>query len=147
PGRKLVMRRRMDLHEDLYALDHTLAGRQASAVDPGHNGLPVMPMAFSMEMMAEAALVLIPGKRLVGMRRVRLQRWIPFDEREPIILELRGQVQPGEPIQVAMTIHDLGTIQRPANAESLVVEGTVVLGDQLPEPPPLEDFPLSYEQS
>ena len=34
PGRELVLRRRMDVNEDLYAGDHTLGGRDASAVDP-----------------------------------------------------------------------------------------------------------------
>jgi malonyl CoA-acyl carrier protein transacylase/phosphopantetheinyl transferase len=145
PGRELLLRRRMDLREDLYALDHTLGGRDVSAIDRDLHGLPVMPMAFSIEMMAEAASSLVPGKVLVGMRRVRLQRWIPFDEQEPITLELNAKVTSADPIEVAITIRDLGSNLRPGNAESPVVEGTVLLGDQYAEPPAIDDFPLTNQ--
>jgi phosphopantetheinyl transferase len=150
PGRSLLLRRRMDLHEDLYALDHTLAGRHVSALDPDLNGLPVMPMALSIEMMAEAAATLVPGKLLVGMERVRLQRWIPFDEEEPIVLELRAEAvaRSGDraTTAVAITIRDLGNRIRPSNSDSPVVEGTVLLGDHYAEPPAIDDFPLTNQR-
>jgi malonyl CoA-acyl carrier protein transacylase len=144
PGRELVLRRCMDVAEDLYAGDHTLGGRHASAVDPSQNGLPFMPMAFSLEMMAEAAALLCPGRLVVGMKRVRLQRWIPFDD-EPIALELIAQARPESPDEVAIDIRDLGNSVRPGNADSPAVIGTVVLGDRYPEPPPPEAFPLTNE--
>src|SRR5205814_174738 len=58
PGKEAVMRRRLDLAEDLFAADHTLGGRTVSKVDPDQHGLPVMPMTFSLEMMAELAALL-----------------------------------------------------------------------------------------
>src|SRR5207248_8704216 len=53
PGRHVVIRRRLDEREDLYAADHTLGGRGVSQVNPAQNGLPVLPMTFSLEAMAE----------------------------------------------------------------------------------------------
>jgi malonyl CoA-acyl carrier protein transacylase len=144
PGRELILRRHMDVNEDLYAGDHTLGGRDASAVDPTQHGLPFMPMAFSMEMMAEAAAFLLPGQVVVGMKRVRLQRWIPFDE-EPIALELTARVRPEAPDEVAIEIRDFGNNVRPSNGEVPAVVGTVVLGDHYPEAPPPEAFPLTHE--
>jgi malonyl CoA-acyl carrier protein transacylase len=144
PGLELVLRRSMDVNEDLYAGDHTLGGREASAVDPSQNGLPFMPMAFSLEMMAEAAAFLCPGRLVVGMKRVRLQRWIPFDD-EPITIELTARVRSEAPDEVAIEIRDLGNAVRPGNADSTVVIGTVLLGDHYPEPPPPEEFPLTHE--
>jgi hypothetical protein len=144
PGRELVLRRRMDVNEDLYAGDHTLGGRHASAVDPRQHGLPFMPMAFSMEMMAEAAALLCPGRLVIGMKRVRLQRWIPFDE-EPITVELTARVHSEAPDEVAIDIRDLGNPVRPGNADSAAVVGTVLLSDRYPEPPPPEAFPLTHE--
>ncbi len=144
PGRELVFRRRMDLEEDLYAGDHTLGGRDASAVDPSQHGLPFMPMAFSLEMMAEAAAFLLPGQLIIGMKRVRLQRWIPFDD-EPIIVELTARVRPETPDEVAIEIRDLGNTVRPGNVDSPAVLGTVLLGERYPEPPPPEAFPLTRE--
>ena len=66
PGREVVFRRVMDEREDLYADDHTLGGRGVSRVDPAQNGLPVLPMTFSLEAMAEAASPARPGQ---GRRR------------------------------------------------------------------------------
>ncbi|HEY2909236.1 MAG TPA: acyltransferase domain-containing protein, partial [Gemmataceae bacterium] len=55
PGREVIFRRIMDEREDLYVDDHTLGGRGVSKVNPSQNGLPVLPMTFSLEAMAEAA--------------------------------------------------------------------------------------------
>lgn len=143
-GRELVLRRRMDIHEDLYAGDHTLGGRDASAVDPSQHGLPFMPMAFSLEMMAEAAAFLCPGRLVVGIKRIRLQRWIPFDD-EPITIELTARVRAEAPDEVAIDIRDLGNSVRPGNADSSAVVGTVLLSDRYPEPPLAEEFPLTGE--
>jgi malonyl CoA-acyl carrier protein transacylase len=142
--RELVMRRCMSLAEDLYAGDHTLGGREASAVDPSQNGLPFMPMAFSLEMMAEAAAVLLPNRLVIGMKRIRLQRWIPFDD-EPITVELTARVRPEASNEVVVEIRDLGNTVRPGNADSPAVVGTVVMGKSYPEPPPAEAFPLTHE--
>jgi malonyl CoA-acyl carrier protein transacylase/phosphopantetheinyl transferase len=151
PGQSLLMRRRIDLAEDLYAGDHTLGGRRASAVDPGLNGLAVMPMALNLEMMAEVAALLVPGKRVIGLERVRLQRWIPLFE-EPVTVELSAKVVPadgrfpGATHAVTMQIRDLGNATQPAPFDSPSVEGTVLLGDAYPVPPEAGDFPLTNER-
>jgi malonyl CoA-acyl carrier protein transacylase len=145
PGREIVLRRLMDVNEDLYAGDHTLGGRDASSIDPTQHGLPFMPMAFSLEMMAEAASLLLPGRNVVGMKRVRLQRWIPFDD-EPITLELTARVRPESPNEVAIEIRDFGNPIRPSNADTPAVVGTVVMDTRYPETPPPEVFPLTHER-
>jgi malonyl CoA-acyl carrier protein transacylase len=144
PGRELVLRRSMDLQEDLFALDHTLGARNASAVDPNQHGLPFLPMAFSLEMMAEAAATLVPGRVVIGMKNVRLQRWVPFDD-EPTTIELTARVRPEAPDEVVVSVLDLGNGVVPGSAESPAVFGTVLLGDRHPQPPPTDDFPLSNE--
>ncbi|MGH7226686.1 MAG: polyketide synthase dehydratase domain-containing protein, partial [Gemmataceae bacterium] len=79
-------------------------------------------------------------------RRVRLQRWIPFDD-EPIALELIARVRPDAPDEVAIEIRDLGNAVRPGNPDPPAVVGTVLLGKRYPEPPPPEAFPLTNEGS
>lgn len=148
PGQELVLRRTMDLAEDLYALDHTLGGRHASAFDPDLHGLPVMPMALSLEMMAEAAAVLVPGRILVGMDGVRLHRWIPFDD-EPVVLEVvarRLSTNEHGWEQLRVELRDHGNATRPGNPQAASVEGTVLFADVYPVPPPVDDFPLSHER-
>src|SRR5262249_2539059 len=111
-GRELVLRRRLHLAqgpfagdhtvggrtgrlasaEDLFAGEHPVGGRSASKVDPSQHGLPVMPMTFTLEMMAETASVLVPGKVVVAVRRVRLLRWLAFDDRDPSAVEVAARV-------------------------------------------------------
>ena len=60
PGGELVARREFDPAEDRYLLDHTL-GRTVSRTDPGLFALALMPLAMSLEILAEAAACLVPG--------------------------------------------------------------------------------------
>jgi hypothetical protein len=73
PGRRLLSRRALDPEEDRFLLDHTLGGR-VSVTDPTLTALPVMPFTMTLEMAAEAAALLEPGRRLVGMRDARPRR-------------------------------------------------------------------------
>jgi phosphopantetheinyl transferase (holo-ACP synthase) len=78
----LVSRRIVDRAKDRYlddhTLGHTLAGSRRSA-------LAVMPLTMSLEILAEAAVALIPGKTVIGMRHVVAHRWLAFDERPQTI--------------------------------------------------------------
>jgi malonyl CoA-acyl carrier protein transacylase len=142
PGKSLLLRRRIDLDEDLYARDHTLGGRHASALDANHHGLPVMPMAFSMEMMAETAALLVPGLHVVRLESVRLHRWIPLDE-EPVTLEVQAGILPDSPRRVAVAVRDLGNGRHLGPQETPSVEAVVVLAEDYPHPPAAGDFPLT----
>ena len=148
PGREIVFRRVMDLAEDLYVDDHTLGGRGVSRVDPTQNGLPVLPMTFSLEAMAEAALVLAPGKVVTSIRNVRLYRWLPFDA-ETTTLEVRASVSSVDPetgiVEVKANVRDLGNsfLRDATNKQSC--EAIVVLADRYPDPPPALPFELTNE--
>jgi malonyl CoA-acyl carrier protein transacylase len=151
PGRELLMRRPLDLGEDLYAGDHTLGGRNVSNVDPHQHGLPVMPMTFSLEMMAEVAALLLPGKTVIALKDVRLLRWLPFDEDDPPRVEAFGRILPESPAgagtrQVRVEIRDLGNTARPGTPKLVAAAGTVVLADDYPEPPLAGPFPLTNER-
>ncbi|MFM8271850.1 MAG: polyketide synthase dehydratase domain-containing protein [Gemmata sp.] len=137
PGQEIVFRRVMDEREDLYADDHTLGGRGVSRVDPGQNGLPVLPMTFSLEAMSEAAALLVPGKVVVGLRNVRLFRWLPFDA-ETTTLEVRASVASVDPetgaVEVKADVRDLGNSFLRDGAGKAASEATVVLADRYPDP-------------
>jgi hypothetical protein len=80
PGEELVARRTFDPAKDLYLRDHTL-GRAVSDADPDLLPLAIMPLTMSLEILAEAAASLMPGRTVVGLRDVRAHRWIAFDGR------------------------------------------------------------------
>jgi malonyl CoA-acyl carrier protein transacylase len=144
PGREIVFRRVMDEREDRYASDHTLGGRGVSREDPAQNGLPVLPMTFSLEAMAEAASILAPGKVVVALRNIRLFRWLPFDP-DPTTLEVRAHVASVDPetgvVEVKADVRDLGNSFLADGAGKASAEAVVVLADRYPDPPP----PLPFE--
>jgi len=145
PQTELITRRRLELAEDLYAGEHTVGGREISRVDPQQYGLPVMPMTFTLETMAENALHLFPGYCVRSIRNVRLHRWLAFYEDDPCTLEVTchrreetsGTLSDGE-ILVRVEVTDLGNRDpRPIFAAGLAATGEVVLGwDYRLAPPP-----------
>jgi hypothetical protein len=148
PGRSIVFRRVMDEREDLYADDHTLGGRGVSRVDPKQNGLPVVPMTFSLEAMAEAASLIVPGKVVVAFRTVRLFRWLPFDP-DPTTLEVRANVaavKDDGTVEVKADVRDLGNSFVRDGANKPACEAVVVLADRYPDPPAPKPFRLTDEQ-
>jgi phosphopantetheinyl transferase/acyl carrier protein len=143
PGQQLVTRRDIRLDEDRFLRDHTL-GRDVSSVDLSLAGLPVMPMTMSMEILAEAAVALVPGLRLVGMRDVRAYRWMSL-EGETLSLRTVATVRPGtEGREVSVQVFEAGPDG--AATTPAIVEGIMVLGDALPEPPPVEPFRLAGDR-
>lgn len=148
PGQEIVFRRVLDEHEDRYADDHTLGGRGVSRTDPAQNGLPVLPMTFSLEAMGEAALALVPGKVVAAIRNVRLFRWVPFDP-EPTTLEVRAHVSRVDAetgtVEVTANVRDLGNSFLADGTNKPACEATVVLADAYPEAPAARPFDLTDE--
>jgi malonyl CoA-acyl carrier protein transacylase len=148
PGQEIVFRRVLDEREDLYADDHTLGGRGVSRTDPTQNGLPVLPMTFSLEAMSEAASALVPGKVVTAIRNVRLFRWLPFDP-EPTTLEVRAHVSRVDAetgvVEVTANVRDLGNSFLADGTNKPACEATVFLADAYPEPPAARAFDLTDE--
>jgi acyl transferase domain-containing protein/phosphopantetheinyl transferase len=132
PGKELLARRVFDPAEDRYLLDHTL-GRHVSRTDPELRALALMPLAMSLEIVAEAAACLIPGKTVTGLRDVRAHRWLAFAE-APQTLELsaRRLAPAGTSDRVRVELRSLSDDDGRA---SPAVEATVLMDDRFPEPP------------
>jgi acyl transferase domain-containing protein/phosphopantetheinyl transferase len=146
PGERLVAHTEINLEEHLFLHDHTL-GRQLSVSDPALVGLPIMPLTFSMEMLAEAAALLAPGKRLIEMRNIRAHRWLALDDDSQRV-ELAARRDPsieGDAIEVALREIDAnGKVRAPAMPP--IIEGTIIFGDTLPEPPEIGRWALRGER-
>lgn len=153
PGREIVVRRPLDLAEDLFASHHTVGGHAVSKVDPNQHGLPVMPMTCSLEMMAELATCLAPGYRAIGIENVRLFHWLAFDADEVASIEASARLLPEAPadpnasLQVALEIHVLGGAANNTSGRSPAAQGVVLLAEDYPEPPAVGDYPLTDEHA
>jgi phosphopantetheinyl transferase (holo-ACP synthase) len=148
PGVELVARREFDPAEDRYLLDHTL-GRTVSRTDPDLSALPLMPLAMSLELLAEAAACLVPGRLVTGMRDVRAYHWLSWEE-APQTLELRARRLDAYAGRDRVHV-ELRRVEDDATAGSAAVEADVLLDDVFPEPPspiavdPSEGRPSRFE--
>ena len=136
PDGSLLFRKDLSTGEESFVLDHTLGGRVSD--DPSLPALPVFPLAMSLEIMAEAAILAMPGRLPVGLRRVRVHRWLAFAAPQVTIEIAAAPRRGGGEVEVRISELCDGDAGGPAQ---LTVEGTVVLGDRFPEAsptPPLE---------
>ena len=119
---------RLSPAEQPLLVDHTL-GRNVSIDDPSLMGLPVFPLTFTMEVLAEAGSALAPGRKLVGMRDVRASRWIAL-ERGEMVLEITAE-QTAEAGAVLVRAREFNeTSPRPVCAE-----GIMIFADNYPPQP------------
>jgi len=150
PGEALEARCEIDLDRYPFLRDHTL-GRQVSLSDSELTGLPVMPLTMSMEMLAEAAYLLVPGKVLVGMRDVRASRWIALEA-----CPEQGRRDGGLTLKITATRkhspsnHEIHVQIHDADGQTTfatpIIEGTVIFDETYPDPPAMPTFDLRAER-
>jgi phosphopantetheine--protein transferase-like protein len=142
PSQEVVTYRKINLSEDLFLHDHTFGG-QVSAVDDTLEPLPVIPMTVAMEIMAETAALLMPGKPLIGMREIQTYQWIDVEE-EQTILRISARRRAADQNEMEVRVHNLGENgeDNPGNGV-LAMQGIMVFGDMYPEPPQVKPLSLT----
>jgi acyl transferase domain-containing protein/phosphopantetheinyl transferase (holo-ACP synthase) len=137
PSQEVITRRQITLSEDLLLHDHTFGG-QVSAVDATLEPLPVIPMTMGMEIMAETAALLMPGKPLIGMKDIQTYQWIDLEE-EQTLLQISARRRAVDQPEIEVRVYNLGKIgEENAGKGVLVLQGTMVFGDAYPEPPQVQ---------
>jgi len=153
PGRKIVARRDMSLPEDLFSSQHTVGGRELSRINPRQYGLPVVPMTFSIEMIAEAAEALLPGFQVIAMQDIKLTKWLDYHVTElshaSVVAEIvendsdyEFRISDFERVVKAQLFHWHGNEapSRPA------VVATLLLSSAAPKPPDAPPLSLQNER-
>lgn len=133
PGVRARARHRFTLERERLLADHTL-GRNVSREDPELAGLPVVPLAVFMEILAEAGALLQPGKVLVGMRDFRANRWITLEA--PVTIELVAEQR--EPGAVEVVMRADGAADGAVWAEGLLLFASQYPPAGVPQPYTLE---------
>jgi malonyl CoA-acyl carrier protein transacylase/phosphopantetheinyl transferase len=132
PGRGIVLTRRIDLSEHLYLRDHTLGGA-VSAIDTELTALPLVPLAMSLEFMAEAAAELVPDLTVISIENVSARRWIAVDS-GPVELRIAACRQAADPVsRIDVKVYDTGATEN--QTDDPVVEGVIVLAGNYPSAP------------
>ncbi|MES9540461.1 beta-ketoacyl synthase N-terminal-like domain-containing protein [Actinomadura sp. NPDC000600] len=93
---------------------------------------PTVPLAVLLEVMAEAARELLPGLVVVGFENVRAVRWLVAAP--PTAADIRAYLiqAAGRPRKVKVVVHGHA-------------DGTVLLAERHPAPPPPDRTPLTIE--
>jgi acyl transferase domain-containing protein len=136
PGKSVTLRCEVDALEHRYLVDHCL---YFPASDGNNQVSPVfcMPLTGSIELMAEAAVLLCPGSLVVGASEIRALRWINIkQDGPPTVLTIAANRVDDTRVQVTIRT---GDSKRP----ELAVEGTIILGTVFPDPPPFR--PLDFK--
>lgn len=144
----LVSDRVFTLETDRFLRDHVFGG-PLSHYQPEFKALPVIPLTFSLEMIAEAANCLTgSGLRVVSLHHLRAYRWLALDRGELI---LRVEAKPSatvtpQPVVAPFVAIDVRLFQIEPQTQRepiLVFEGEVRLQPELPPPPLVSTFGLT----
>lgn len=140
PGKSLRARRVLDASEDLFLRDHVLGGR-ISKYDPELRPLTVMPLAMSLEMLAEGALQLCPDSTVIALNDIRANHWVAMPHER---LEVEIQATRIGPSTVQVQLCDVAS---ESAFRRVFVEAIVELADAYPDAPRIEpEFELAGAQ-
>ena len=141
-SQEVVTHRTINLSEDLFLHDHTFGG-QVSAVDDTLEPLPVIPMTVAIEIMAETATLLMPGKPLIGMRAIQTYQWIDVGGGETT-LRISARRRAADQHEVEVRVHNLGVNGEDDPRDGiLAMQGIMVFGHAYPEPPQMKPLSLT----
>ena len=134
----ITFERRLTLDSDPYLRDH-LFGRIRPPYAGDLTGLPVVPMAMTLEMLAEAGLAAVSPERrafVTKVERVRLHRWLTLD-RGYLDVRLVARGRPGAEAGRWRTDVELFECHEAAPAGRWsAAEATIVVAAALPPAPP-----------
>lgn len=124
----LVAQCDIDIEADAFLAEHILYTAQTSDLDPGMGGLPVVPLAVSLEMLVEAAVAL--GTQMGGgqiarrLEQVRTFDWVIVEtgvDRLTLTADLQDATTDQDPDEIRI-------MARVLRGDVPLVEATVVLG-------------------
>lgn len=147
PGKQVVAICKLDPHEHVFLRHHTL-GRVPSTLDETLTGLPIVPLTISLEMMAQIASLLLPGRYLVAMKSVRAHQWIDIEEqgRTLLLIAEHKSTGAGEEVEVRiLAANDAVSVVSDNN--NPFIEGTLVFGTTYPNPPDLDNLSHRSERA
>ena len=134
---KLLAECDLDIRRHGFLRQHCLYATHVSDLDPELTGLPVVPLAVSMEMLAEVAAAAVGGLVPIRLEQLRAHNWIALDDGPRTIgLEAVPLSDTDGHVRVSARLRD--------DAGMPLVEAVVVLAEAVRSPPAadLEPAPL-----
>ncbi len=128
----LVAECRLSVANDTFLRHHVLYAWHVSDLDPALHGLPVVPLAVSMEMVAEAAAALAEKPYLVRLENVQAHDWIALDmDAKTLRLSARRLSADTREERISALIEDEGGVL--FQAEAIFADEVATLPPTLPQ--------------
>ncbi len=121
PGHRLIAECELAVEKHPFLLDHTFFGRELSVHDPALAAMPVMPLAMTLELLAESAMMLCPDQEITALTDVRTMRWLAFETPSRRVRMDATVVDPGR-VRVVVSEADR------EGMSAVITEGTVEFG-------------------
>jgi malonyl CoA-acyl carrier protein transacylase/phosphopantetheinyl transferase (holo-ACP synthase) len=130
----------LNLEKHRFLRDHTL-GAGVSTFDPDLVGLPVLPLAVSIEMLAEAASLVLRGQICVGVRHVQAHRWVVLESNHLTLRLTAVLAESTNEVRVRADLED-GSSTETAGRGQPLVEATITFASQHAPTAPAGEFTL-----
>ena len=102
PDSRIEVGYTLDLDEDLYLNHHALI--HAPGIKEPCECLPILPMAFGLEIMAQAAACLAPGLGIIGFKNVTASQWVGMKDATTLPIRLSARLETENLQQMTRTV-------------------------------------------
>ena len=127
--------------EELFISDFAIGSSQLSYSDPNLRGLLILPLAFGIEVAAEAAMRVMPGRNIFAIEDFTSRRRVAFKDGK-LKLFIRAERAPS-PVKGVAAVRVKIRDDSPDSAWTWpVMEGVVTLSTQVPPSVPFVPSPL-----
>lgn len=145
-GEKLVALGRYNVEEHIFLKDHALGRGQVSLADRALDGFAIMPLTMSLTILAEAARALLPGKVVTGLKDIRANKWVSFENgarnvRVTATMKVRGAVT-----EVHASLREDDPNDPRLAFKPPMNEAIILLADAYPPAPQAPKFDLQGEK-
>ena len=146
PGVTLELTKEFRLSDLPFLGDYALGTSQLSYSDPNLKGLILLPLSVAAEIMGEVASMLVPNRTLIRIDDLNCRRMVSF-EKGALRLFIRAErVSPNAMNESAVLVQIRDDSPNSAYTWP-VMEATVVLANEVPQPKPVAIDPLSKPRS
>lgn len=128
--------------EHVFLLDHALGQGDVAVGDPALRGFAVMPLTMSLNTLSEAARSLFPGKVVIGLRDIRANKWVSFENGTRTVRLVATVKSTGAVTEVHAAMREEDPSDPRAAFRPPMNEAIIQLADAYPPAPPAPTFAL-----
>ncbi len=146
PGTSGVIECRYNLDEQFFLRDHALGRGQVSISDPALYAYCIMPLTMSLTALSEAARALFPDKVVIGLKDIRANKWLSFEQHARTVRIKTRVVSSGPVTEVHAELRDDDPNDPRAGFKPCLNEAVILLADAYPAAPEVPAFDLKGEK-